>query len=685
MSEFHRLSAVVADRFTALSAGELYVVDLGDTDLFQFYLDSFPAGTNPIFRTRTEHDCSCCKQFIRNLGRVVAIEDGEVRTVWDDYATLPEPYATVSAALADFIAGRPIKSVYRTKERQYGNAFTMEQTNDGAHKWHHFVGRIADRHFAADPETKRSERDAVAQVLRRGLNELTSSSLNTILDLIDANSLYRGEEHLPALRGFRELQQRYEAAPNKELFIWQNLDDRSARFRNTVIGTLAVDLSDGVDLEPAVRSFETKVAPANYKRPTALITPKMIEQAVETLDGLGLSDAVNRRMARIEDVSVNNVLFVDNGVRGQMKDGNALTDLLMGAAKPAKAPKLDDATPISAEDFFGTIVPTATSIGLLIENSHLSNFVTLTAPQEAGPGRLFRWNNDFAWSYDGEVADSDIRAAVQALGGRVDGVLRFSHQWNYDKRNASLMDLHVFLPGSTPHTDGCHDRYPSGQRVGWNNRQDYASGGVQDVDYVQPAPAGYVPVENITFPSMAKLKDGEYTFAIHNWNLRQPTQGGFRCEIEFGGQVFSYEVTRPLKHKEWITVAVATLRNGVFTIEHKLPSSTSSQKKWGIDTMTIVPVDTAMASPNYWDGQGVGNRHWFFFLKGCRNPDEVRGIYNEFLRPELEQHRKVFEVLGSKTKCPSTADQLSGVGFSSTRGDSVVAVVNNGRAYRVQF
>ena len=59
-----------------------------------------------------------------------------------------------------------------------------------------------------------------------------------------------------------------------------------------MIGTLLVDLASGVDLEAAVRSFESKVAPANYKRPTALITQSMIDSALEKLSELGLEDAV---------------------------------------------------------------------------------------------------------------------------------------------------------------------------------------------------------------------------------------------------------------------------------------------------------------------------------------------------------------------------------------------------------
>lgn len=47
------------------------------------YLASFPPGTNPIYKTNTEHDCTCCKNWIRNLGNVVAIVDGRMETMWD--------------------------------------------------------------------------------------------------------------------------------------------------------------------------------------------------------------------------------------------------------------------------------------------------------------------------------------------------------------------------------------------------------------------------------------------------------------------------------------------------------------------------------------------------------------------------------------------------------------------------
>ena len=30
--------------------------------LWDTYLASFPEGSNPVYKTRTEHDCQCCKQ-----------------------------------------------------------------------------------------------------------------------------------------------------------------------------------------------------------------------------------------------------------------------------------------------------------------------------------------------------------------------------------------------------------------------------------------------------------------------------------------------------------------------------------------------------------------------------------------------------------------------------------------------
>jgi hypothetical protein len=661
MSDFHLFSESVARRYAEMAERELFVVEAGD--LYAAYLSAFPEGTNPVFRERAEHDCNTCKQFIRRLGSLVALDGtGGRMTVWDNWTGLPEPYRTVAMTLAVAAANAPIRTVLRTKEQQYGQAFNHDTAT--GQKWNHFNGRVAPKHFSTTPDMARGEREAVAQVLRRGLTELRAEDFETVLDLIDGNALYRGAEFRGGVVEFRDLQRKYAQTADGEAFVWSNLDNRSARFRNSAIGTLLVDLAEGSDVERAVRSFESKVAPTNYKRPTALITPKMVEQAVDALRGLGLEGAEERRYARIADVSVNNVLFVDNEVRGRMRGG--VTELLMESARP-QAPSVRNATEIAGEDFFSTVVPVAKSIAVQVENKHLGNFVSLTAPVHADAGRLFKWDNPFAWSYDGEVTDS-IKQRVKEAGGRVDARFRVSLAWS----NLDDLDLHV---------RGLGDHICYAAKLGPNTR------GQLDVDMNAYGPRSRQPVENIFWNGA--IRDGVYNVAVNNFQRRETKDYGFTVEVEFDGAVHQFSHPKAVADKATVPALTITVANGklvsVAPASKDVTGGTAPTEKWGITTGQMVPVDTLMLSPNYWDGQTIGNKHWFFILKGAKNPDSTRGIYNEFLRGDLDKHRKVFEVLGAKTKCPPSDEQLSGLGFSSTRGDEVTVLVDGRRTYTIKF
>lgn len=653
---FHLFSTAVHARFEYLQTlgGELFVVDT--LDLFDAYLAAFPEGTNPIFRERTEHDCSCCKAFIRNIGNVVAISDGAVVTVWD-VDNLPAPYDVVAKALADRIRQAPIKSVWRTKERQYGNEFTNELLTlpEGVvtRRWDHFWGKTPTKQFSLSPDKARGDINTRVHVLQRGLQELSIDALDTVIDLAEAGNLYKGDEFLPAIKGFRALKAAYDATDDKNLMVWSNLADPSARFRNMAIGTLIQELSEGKELEWAVKSYETKVAPTNYKRPTALVTPKMIEAGLAKLDELGLRDAAtNRRHARIEDVSVNDVLFVDNSVAAKMKD--SLADALMSSAKVPTA-KIEHATPISAEEFFATIVPKAKAISALVEGRHASNFASITA---GDPG-LFLWDNGFSWSYDGDVADN-IKQRVKLAGGNIDAKFRVSLAWF----NTDDLDLHCYTPNRG------HIYYGS-------------KAGILDVDANGPGERSRTdPVENMAFSSVA---NGVYVFDVNQYSRLNSSEVGFELEVEMDGQVQRYSYTSMVTGT--IRALEITIQNGKiadFKLGAGLVGGAFSTEKWGIRTETLVPVDTLMLSPNHWGERPTGNKHWFFILRDAKNPDPVRGIYNEYLKPEMNEHRKVFELLGAKTKAPFSDAQLSGLGFSSTQRNTL-KVVADGRAFEIQF
>lgn len=673
MADFSPFAVAVKSNLDEMSKNELFVVG-GIEDIFGAYLGAFPEGTNPIFRARTEHDCGCCKGFIRAMGSIVSIENGALRTIWDANA-LPAPYDAVAERMSALVKSKAIDTIYRTKEGGYGAESNVELcADDTTIRWHHFHGKVDKRHRSDRPDKDRGDIKTTVHVLRRGLEELTADAVNITLDLIMDNQLYRGEEHKAAVLAFKRMQDSYlqqDGAVAKSIFLWQNAHDQAARFRNTAIGTLVQDLSTGVDIERAVRSFETKVAPTNYKRTTSLITERMIENAVKTLAGLGLEQAIERRHAQISDVSVNNVLFVDNGVRSSMLDaGGSITSLLKSSVKaaPIDTKRAED---ISMDDFLSRVVPQSASIELYLENKHLANFASLTAPVHADAGRLFQWDNGFAWSYDGDVTDS-VKQRVKKAGGNINADLRVSLAWyNYDD-----LDLHAQTPNG---------------HIFWSQKLDTFGKQILDVDMNAGGPNTREAVENLAWMRGSSLRDGHYAISVDQFSRRETDKVGFTLEVEHDGILRSYTYDKPVSGK--VQCLAFSVAGGVIgAINHAAglkPGAGVAQEKWGIKTEGLVSVDTLLLSPNHWDGQsGRGNKHWFFILKGCKNPEPVRGIYNEFLRADLNEHRKVFEVLGAKTKCPVVDDQLSGVGFSSTRGDKAVVVVKGdklNKAFNINF
>ena len=127
---------------------QLFTVDVSTEDLWKTYLEAFPEGTNPIFRERTEHDCSCCRHFIRDIGNVVAVEDGKMISIWDA-PDLGFPYNVVAARLSELIHAAQINSVWLYRQKYVGTRETHEDDNGNIRTWSHFHCNLAAQHVRA--------------------------------------------------------------------------------------------------------------------------------------------------------------------------------------------------------------------------------------------------------------------------------------------------------------------------------------------------------------------------------------------------------------------------------------------------------------------------------------------------------------------------------------------------------
>lgn len=673
--EFKKFKAAMQQHFQLFTAGQsvLFLTDVNKDVIWDTYLLSFPE------EERQVHNCQCCRQFLRPFGNLVSIVDNKVKSIWD--FECDEPFQSVVKALDKLVTAAPVRDVFVNTFPKLGTNFNHQQLESGEIiTWDHIhlvlPANLVTRKTSLSDESIMGTFRTKKETFKRALDTITVDAMETVIDLIKQNSLYRGQESLGMVEGFLIAKQKYMAVPDNEKDNYTWIQSHSASgaitgIRNTSIGTLLVDISEGKELDHAVGSFERIMAPANYKRPTALLTNKMIEQAQVQLEEMGLVDSLGRRYAQLDDITVNNVLFVNRDTKKAM---NVFDDLSKDVAVNVKG--LGKTEEIGIEDFITNVLPTATSVEMIIQNAQVGNFMSLIAPSVKDSKPLFKWDNSFSWTYASDVADS-IKEKVKAQGGNVNGVMRFSIMWAEDQRtDNSDLDAHCVEP--------------NGEHIYFSHMRSAYTEGVLDVDIRQPNDyQNHNIVENITFPKLGRLTKGTYKFSVHGYSIRGE-QKGFDAEIEFDGQLYSFSYPKGVKNSEYVQVAEVQWTGSEFKLIRKMQESDSkvvSKDVWGVKTNQYQKVNMIMASPNHWDGRGVGNKHYFFMLDGCKNPDTPRGFFNEYLKDELMAQKRVFEALGSKMRVAPSDEQLSGVGFSTTNRTSIIVKVegNFNRVLKVNF
>ena len=114
---FKQLKDLVRFQFDAMRAsGTLLATDTDRDQIWQTYLDGFSDDT------RQEHNCNCCKSFIRQVGNAVIIKpDLTVCTVWDLHPSgVPSEYRTAIVMLAEYVRRQPITGLFRLTEKEVG-------------------------------------------------------------------------------------------------------------------------------------------------------------------------------------------------------------------------------------------------------------------------------------------------------------------------------------------------------------------------------------------------------------------------------------------------------------------------------------------------------------------------------------------------------------------------------------
>jgi hypothetical protein len=480
-------------------------------------------------------------------------------------------------------------------------------------------------------------------------------------DLINQGSLLDGQTHLYKVEQFIPLKKEYDNIPTdkKDNWCWVNSYKlQFAKFKNELIGVLCSELAEGKELNEACQAWNKRVDPANYMKASAPITKRQIEEARKFVEENGYSESFDRRFVNIDDIKASEIKHINVG-KGELKSVS-IFDNVKSTSTRHKRSEFDGVEEVTIEKFMQDILPTCTSVEAYLINKHSSNLVSLTTANNKESKPIFKWDNNYSWTFNGNLAGKSlIKEAVQTKGGKVDGVLRFSIMWaENDPSDDSDLDA------------WCSQ--PNGYNIGFTSKIDRQTTGNLDVDIQRPT--GYNNkniVENITWSSLSKMPNGTYKFWVNQFADRGSK--GFKAEIEFNGETYTYEYNKRVSGD--VHVAEVQLNNGEFTIKHVLPESTISSKElYGLSTNEFHKVNLVCLSPNHWNENNIGNKHYFFMLDGCKCPTSIRSFHAENLIPELAQHRKVLEVLGNTTMIEpnSNVKQLSGLGFNATIKDELI-------------
>lgn len=630
--------------------GILFRVEPDRDKVWETYLNAFEE------QYKQGNNCNCCKSFLRQYAGVVSIKDGKKVTLWD-FSTEDSEYKDAIKALKKYIHSLPIKGIFLNPAASCGTAKNRDMKRDIY--WNHFHVSLPSPFVRAEVGPPQAAALDNKNVLERSLNEITDDAVNTTLELIDQNSLYRGSEFKGMLTEFSKIRKRHKETKDfeRQNFYWSESVQASqavTRIRNSAIGTLLNDLSEGKDLDAAVSAFERVVAPTNYKRPTALATPKMIEAAKKRLEELGLIGALKRRVLSTRDLNVNNSLFV---YRASKKELDIFDELKKETViNPKTLSKVEE---ITIKDFVEKVLPTTKSVRVLLENGHFGNFASLVGPQNADDPTMFKWGNNISWSYSGEAADS-VREKVKAAGGNVNGLARVSLSW----QNTDDLDIHLIEP--------------NGHKVFFGNKRTKSPTGAElDTDSNGGDGIRENPVENIFWTDYPKI-GGLYKVVVNQYSKRQAQNQGFEVECDFDGQIYNFyrDVNGLTGHNHHILTFSYNKKDGFKIVDGEAKEGKYvSKEKWGLKSGQFHKVKAICLSPNFWSEKQVGNKHYFFLLENCKSEDKIRGFYNEFLDESLMKDRKVFEMLASKIEVESTEDELSGVGFSETAKNSLILEV----------
>jgi len=718
--EFKEFNQKVRAQFKRMcETGKLFKSSITGQQVWDTYLSSFKPEDNGIFRdsNSSEHNCNCCKNFIKRYGNIVAIIDGKLESIFSNLGDCGEYNESIEACNKE-LTNSPIQDVFFETYDMLDRGLNYEKTNktqttyklgigtthfqyskeyedqyghknsggsyrvqfDKVYEFNHFEVALPKQlvdfaNRSIDDITNEYRTKYVS--FKNTMETISIATYKEVLEGIAKKYAANSDKYIPVIESFIAFKEEYDKATDKDLFCWEtsySLKDSIAKMGSSNLGnSLLKELESGEkELDRIYQEFNRREDPENKfktEKPSSVGMQLVASKAIEEL-GL-VEQFTSRRHTTLDDVKANIVSFI-NRDNAKSKVNLFKIDTLddSNVYNPKQFDKVDE---VAIKEFLVNM-DKYTSIELLLENS--MSLFNMTSCSVEGLKPMFKYGNNYSFTVNGKNAgESQIKQAVKERGGNVEAVVAIRLHFPDTRED---YDLYVEEPNRNIIYYG-------------NKRQKHNSTGMLDLD-AQGGDGHFEPerrVENCTWTDLKKMPIGNYKIMV-NSHPKNRVNTTFYMDIELNGELTQLK----LKTLGLIKPIVAIFKWNGFEFSLKvsecmelLESKTMSKKIWNLDSLKFHKVTCICLSPDHWN-TNIGTLHHLFALKGAYNDQPIPTFHIDNLIPELLPNRKAIQSLMDILVVKPEGEQFAGVCFNDTYTRTIIVRVSEDskkKVIKVQF
>lgn len=366
-------------------------------NLYDIFLANIPE------EGRQHYTCNACRNFVDRFGGIVTLTDSGIMlpAMWN--FKCPEFFEKAYYAVREAVMKSKVTGVFVTSEKKLG----IPRTGIWTHMSVEVPKKIIYKNRLKTAFQESAEKKEDFKMLMRALQNYKLSTVETAVNVLRSNSLYRGEKTLGIAEWFMEIKKEFEnckrpGTPNISNIVWKKVATAPTGFchvSNSMIGTLLDDIEEGYEFDEIKRRFDEKMNPTKYQRSQAAPSVGNVKRAEEIIAKLGLEKALERRYARLDEINTiwrpktNKTNDISTGIFAGIKTKESVQE-----KDPFVIPKV---TKMTWNKFQRTVLPLANKIELKTKYGNDSYAAIVTAEHPDAPP-IILWDNEesrnpFSW------------------------------------------------------------------------------------------------------------------------------------------------------------------------------------------------------------------------------------------------------------------------------------------------